>query len=394
MAPRSLTQKALSQKDVQRLLAAPDAQARIDTMTHVVRDLEAGELAETERALALEILQRFAADAVAAVREAVAWQINNSSLLTEDMAARLARDVDRVAFPILRHAENLREGLLLDILRERSPAKQLAIAGRKTVSPAVSDALVRTGNVIVITQLLRNRGAVIAEPTLHSVLDQYGTVATVNEAMAERPDLSAAVVEKLILYVSEEIRARLIRTHRLSPRLIGKLVERAREAATLLLLKPLTPGEADVELLARHLLVRNRLTAPLLFRALCAGEFALFDAGIAVRARLPLENARQLAWDGGPHALKGLFAKAGLSFTLMRLFRVVIGVAKSLDYKGGDEGRERFQTEAVATLFDTCANSEDREVDDLLLQLFDQTSADVIARAMEQAGIPFAPVGG
>lgn len=389
MAPRSLTQK-----DVQRLLAAPDAQARIDTMTNVVRDLESGELADAERTLALEILQRFAADTVTAVREAVAWQIHNSTLLTEDLAARLARDVDRVAFPILRHAEKLSEGLLLDILRERRPAKDLAIAGRPRITPAVSDALVRTGNVIVITQLLRNRGAVIPEPTLHDVLDRFGTVASVNEAVAARPDLSAAVVEKLILYVSEEIRARLIRTNRLNPQLIGKLVERAREAVTLLLLKPLTPAAVDVELLARHLLIRGRLSAPLLFRALCAGEFALFDAGIAVRANLPLENARQLAWDGGPHALKGLFAKAGLSFTLMKPFRVVIAVAKALEYRGGDAGRERFQTEAIATLFDACGNSDDREVDDLLLQLFDQTSAEVIERAMEQAGMPFSPLGG
>lgn len=374
-----MSQRSLSQKDVERLLAAPDAQARIDTMTHLVRDLEAGDLAEAERALAMDILQRFAADAVTAVREAVAWQIHNSSLLTEGLAEKLARDVDRVAFPILRHAEKLSEGLLLDILR-------------RSVPPAVSDALVRNGNVIVITELLRNRGAVIPEPSLHSVLDRWGGVATVNEAMAARPDLSAAVVEKLILFVSEEIRNRLIRSHRLNPRLIGVLVERAREAATLLLLKPLTPREADVELLARHLLIRGRLSAPLLFRALCAGEIALFDAGIAVRANLLLENARQLAWDGGPHALKGLFAKAGLSFTLLKPFRVAIAVAKALDYRGGDEGRERFQTEAIATLFDACGNSQDREIDDLLLQLFDQTSAEVIEKALEQAGMPFSPL--
>ncbi|CCC98349.1 protein of unknown function [Azospirillum baldaniorum] len=174
-----MSQRSLSQKDVERLLAAPDAQARIDTMTHLVRDLEAGDLAEAERALAMDILQRFAADAVTAVREAVAWQIHNSSLLTEGLAEKLARDVDRVAFPILRHAEKLSEGLLLDILRERRPAKELAIAGRRSVSPVVSDALVRNGNVIVITELLRNRGAVIPEPSLHSVLDRWGGVATV-----------------------------------------------------------------------------------------------------------------------------------------------------------------------------------------------------------------------
>lgn len=383
----------LSRQDVQRLLTEPDVQARIDTMTHLVGELESGSLGEGERTLALDVLNRFASDAVTRVREAVAWQIHNSTLLTGDLAGRLARDVDRVAFPILRHADTLSDGLLLEILGERRPAKQLAVAGRKTLSPAVSEALVRTGNVIVITELLRNRGAVIPEPSLHEVLDRYGAVAPVGEAMAERPDLTLAVVEKLIVFVSEEIRARLVRTHRLNPHLVARLIERAREAATVLLLKPLAPGQADVELLARQLLTRGRLTSALLFRALCAGEIALFVAGMAARAGLPPANARRLAWDGGPRGLKALFAKAGLSTNLIPPFRVAIAVAKALRYEGGDPGRERFQGEVIATLFDACAATEEREIDELLLHLFDQTSADVIDRAMAQAGMPFLPVG-
>ena len=76
----------------------------------------------------------------------------------------------------------------------------------------------------------------------------------------------------------------------------------------------------------------------------------------------------------------------------LKPFRVAIAVAKALDYRGGEEGRERFQTEAIATLFDACGNSQDREIDDLLLQLFNQTSAEVIEKAMAQAGMPFSPL--
>src|SRR3954470_9300582 len=138
---------ALSHSDVQRLLSDHSADARIQTMSKLVSDLEGDALAGPEREIATDILHRFAADAEAAVREAVSWQLHNSPLLTDALATRLARDIGRVAFPVLRHASRLSDEFLLQVIAERDAEKQLAIAGRQEVSPRLAEAIVETANI-------------------------------------------------------------------------------------------------------------------------------------------------------------------------------------------------------------------------------------------------------
>ena len=103
---------ALSHSDVHRLLSDHSADARIETMSKLVSSLESDALAGPEREIATDILHRFAADAEAAVREAVAWQLHNSPLLTDALATKLARDIGRVAFPVLRNAKRLSDEFL------------------------------------------------------------------------------------------------------------------------------------------------------------------------------------------------------------------------------------------------------------------------------------------
>jgi hypothetical protein len=85
-APR---RRRLSRADVERLLDRSSVETRVETMAVLVGELDGGTLEGNERRLALEILHCFAGDAEVAVREAVAWQIHNSPLLTPDLADRL-----------------------------------------------------------------------------------------------------------------------------------------------------------------------------------------------------------------------------------------------------------------------------------------------------------------
>ena len=259
-------------------------------MSKLVSHLESDALAGPEREIATDILHRFAADAEAAVREAVSWQLHNSPLLTDALATKLARDIGRVAFPVLRNVSRLSDDFLLQVIAERDAEKHLAIAGRWNVSPRLADAIVETANIKVIACLLGNGRARIADPTLHKALDRYGHLSVVNEPMAEREGLSLSVVEKLVAYVSEDIRSNLVERHHLSPVLVAELVKRGREAATMLLLKPLAGNLDDLELVVRHLDRDGRLTPSLMLRAICAGDIELFTTGLAVRAKVATEQ--------------------------------------------------------------------------------------------------------
>src|SRR5690349_17691629 len=235
----------LSAQDVARLLNDRSADVRIETMSKLVTELEGGTLEPSVRVLAVDLLHRFARDAELAVREAVAWQIYNSPLLSEDTAQRLARDIASVAFPILRHADGLDDALLLAIIGENDGDKHLAIAGRSRVSAAVSDALVETAGPEAVSCLLANEGAAITEHAMHKALDRYGAVEQVNRPLAARPGLPLTVVEKLVTYVSEEIRTSLVTRYHIPPGVVRELVTQGREAATVTLVEPIGGGAAD-----------------------------------------------------------------------------------------------------------------------------------------------------
>jgi hypothetical protein len=129
-----------------------------------------------------------------------------------------------------------------------------------------------------------------------------------------------------------------------------------------------------------------------MLRALCAGDIELFTIGLAVRARVVLDRARLLVWDDGRLGLRAIFEKARFPTVLLPPFRVAIEVVKETGYAGGDTGREGYQVAVLARVFEECGAIADRLVDDLLLQLFDQKSDEVIEAAMNQAGMPFHPI--
>jgi uncharacterized protein (DUF2336 family) len=361
----------LSEQDVKRLLVDRSPEARIETMSKVFADFDAGRFGEKEQDLVRQILHRLAIDAEMAVREAVAWQIYNSPLLNEELAKRLAHDVAEVAFPILRHASTLSDDFLVGVVQQRDAKKHMAIAARDEVSAAVSDAIVDTANVSAIERLMRNPGATVAEPTLQKTLDRFGAIEAISESMAGRDDLPVTVIEKLIHYVSEEIRDELAGRYELPDGLLGGLVEHGREAATLLLLKPMAGRFRDVELFVKHLHTNNRLTPSLLFRALCCGDIDMFVAGIAVRCGLSMANARLLVFDEGQLGLRAAFDRSKIPLSLLPPFRSAIAVVRETDYRGDEAHRAGFQKKCVARVFNDCGNGSDKDVEELLLQLFD-----------------------
>ncbi|MFV3130567.1 DUF2336 domain-containing protein [Niveispirillum sp. KHB5.9] len=374
---RPILRSRLNSSDVDRLLHQPGTRPRIDTMTKLVMEMEEGDLTDAEKRLALDILRAFAADAETEVRAAVAWQIHNSPILTGEMAEKLARDVAQVAVPILKYFDGLPEKLLLEVVAERDPQKQLAIAGRRTVSAAVSAALVETGNVVTVVHLLRNKGAAVREATLNRAAERFGQFRIVADSVAARPEVTMAVVERMIALVSEDVRQQLIRDHNIEPALAKRLAEGGREAATLRVLQPLLLSRDDAEMVAKHLYRQGRLTPQVLFRALCAGDLELFVAGMAARANITPQAAGILAWDDGILGLHCLMEAANIPGPLTAPFRTAQQVALETDYASGECTRERFQQAVLEVLFDKFADTAEREIDELLMQISDQPGIDI-----------------
>src|SRR3546814_7557251 len=68
-------------------------------------------------------------------------------------------------------------------------AQQVAIAQRPTVSAAVADALIDTGNETAVARLVANEGADLTEAALGRVITSYQGSEAVAESIARRPNL-------------------------------------------------------------------------------------------------------------------------------------------------------------------------------------------------------------
>jgi uncharacterized protein (DUF2336 family) len=330
----------LSEEDVRKLLSNPSGTTRAETAAKIANDFFRGEFGARERALAEEIFRLLLHDAEVRVREALAHNLKQSSLLPHDIALALARDVASVAVPVLQFSEILTEEDLLELIGGHDSVKQAAIARRTLVPERVSEALVETCDETVVRTLVENRGAAINESSLQMVLATLGDREAVQTAMVNRPKLPVTVVERLVAVVSEKLREQLLSKYDLPADLTSDLILQSRERATVVL--STETDEDGVERLVRQLLENRRLTPSIVLRALCMGDMRFFEAAMSELVGLPLVNVRQLIHDSGRLGLKALFDRSGLPQSFFPAVRAAIDVARETAYDGGENDRERY----------------------------------------------------
>ncbi|MCW9045188.1 MAG: DUF2336 domain-containing protein, partial [Alphaproteobacteria bacterium] len=242
---------------------------------------------------------------------------------------------------------------LAEIIKTQGETKQVAIAGRPTVSETISEALVNTGKASVVSTVVSNEGAEISDKSLNKAVDTLGEDKKVQSALLWRNKLPVSVAEKLVTKVSEKMQDQLLQRHKLSADIATDLILQSRERATVSLSAEY--DEADVQILVRHLKQNNRLTPSIILRALCMGDLRFFEASLAELAQIPLLNACALIHDPGKRGLERLWESAHLPKPQLIAAFAAIGAAAELEYDGEANDRERFSRrliEVVLTQYD------------------------------------------
>ena len=361
----------LSIADVQKLLEDPSADNRSQTAQKVASGFGDGALSKRERSIAEDIFKVMVRDVEVRVREALSVNLQNCAFLSHDIARSLAEDVDSVALPMLQFSTVLSDDDLVDIVAKHGPTKQKAVAKRETVSEVVSDALVDVGNAEVVSTLMSNKGAKIAEPTMEKALDKHGDSVKVSQTMALRPELPISVAERLVTMVSDSIRDHILKTHDLPVETVTDLIVQSREKATIGLLSEKSSAE-DARDLVVQLYQGGRLTPSIILRALCMGDIRFFEAAVAVLAKIPLITARQQIHDEGADGLKSILGKARVPQPLFPAFRAAIEVSHETDYDGLDNDRERFRRRMIERILTNFEDPKSRMGQDTIDYLFDK----------------------
>lgn len=342
----------LSQKDIERLINDNSDESRAEVAEKVANQVDAA-LTPEERNLANSILGVMVKDAAVMVRKALSEALSHSENVPHDIAVELARDVDDVALPMLVSSPVLSDADLIAIVRGGNAAKQVAIAGRASVSEDVASELVDSRNEKATQILVRNDGAKLSQQIFTSVLDIYGDNDQIKEAVAERPELPIDVSERLITMVSGRLKQYLIERHALSERQANILSDDTRERATVDLLEQATKA-LDIEKFVLHLKQNKRLTPSLIVRAICTGDVRFFETAMAVLAKVPVKNARLMIHDNGRLGLRAIFNRTGMPLVYFPIFRVAIDVLAETNYDGlaGDKNRfRRRMIERILTQF-------------------------------------------
>lgn len=356
----------LSKEDIERLAADPSAAARVATARKVAQTWKVGTLTESVRAEAEKLLRVLAKDAVATVRQALSDHLKDASLLPDGMAMLLARDIDAVALPLLVESRAFTDEDLIEIVASQSPEKQVAVASRAEVSDAVAVKLVEHGDARVAATLAGNEGAHMSDATVERLVDRHGKAVPVQEKLVARRRVPLRVLEKLYNLASERIREQLLERPDMTSEMATELAMHAREIATVG--SSLTSQEEDVARLAAHLHTTGRLDPGLVIRALCMGDLFLFEHGLAKRANVPVERARQLIYDpvGG---LKYVYERAYMPLDLYPAVRAALEVAQETSYDGGPSDRERYRRRMIERVLTKVEDADPGTADYLLARL-------------------------
>ena len=328
----------LTTLDVQSLQTDPSPDSRAVIAEKVALAFANEPLTEAEREIAVSIFNILAKDAETLVRQRLAECVKSNPDLPRDVAVKLAFDIVEVATPILRHSLVLTDDDLIAVIGKCSAAHSVACAQRPYLSPSVTSALVATNDEAVITTFLGNKNAQVSEPTYHLLVDNFGHVPRIVDAMSLRAALPFGVVERLITLVTDSVRERMIGEYGVTPNYVNTLMLHSREH--LLLETYLEGAEADeIEDFVRALNRDGLLTPTLILRAHLMGELVFVWSALAKLAKIPVGNATRLLMSPGYTAADQLYDRCGLPAEFKQAFHGVLDLIQRYHYTG--DRRER-----------------------------------------------------
>ena len=302
------------------------------------------------------------------MRRAMSVTLKNSPNLPRDVALRLAQDVESVAIPVIQNSPVFRNSDLVELVLNATEAKQVAVAGRNSLSALVTDAIAEHGCRDAVQTMSANNGAELSQRGYETTLDRFKTDAGVHEALISRDWIPPQIAEKMVSLVTGELFDQLVNTHELPPQLAIELASGAGERATLDLVEQ-AGYSSNLPRYVQQLSLNNRLTPSMVMRALCLGHMPFVEWSLAELSGIPHHKTWLLLHDAGALGLRKVFEYAGLPKGMFLPFQMAINVYHELDYDGLDRDRERFRKRMVERVLTQFQNIPKADLDYLLEKL-------------------------
>jgi uncharacterized protein (DUF2336 family) len=244
------------------------------------------------------------------VRRSLADALAASPSAPPAVVLALAADQPQIAAPVLALSPLLVDADLVDAVATGDGDVQVAIASRAGLPSPVAAAIAEVGTAESCLVLAENAEAEIAAFSVDRMLERFGHLAAIREALLAREDIAPATRLTLVAKVSETLVDFVAARQWLDVDHAQRIAREACEKATVTLAAE-TPS-TQLRPLIRHLRLSGQLTAGLILRALLSGNVVLFEEALAELTDMPVERVSNLVHDSGNAGLRALFDQAQL----------------------------------------------------------------------------------
>lgn len=272
------------------------------------------------RRQAIEDLARLlAGDVCEAVRQALSEELRVCPFLPEDIAEKIARDVDAVAVPFVESSPVLSEEFLADLVEDCSEHVRGAVAARPGLGEAVAIRIVERGAEYSVGRLLVNDRAEVSSEIGFRVCERFGENDGLLISLSRRPDLRLVVIDRLVEKLSQDVSDKLVADYGLAEDYAGYLRAQTHRRA----LQHTFGGASDSEIEAylKRLHRLGDLGPDMLLHFVETGELRFFRIALAVRAGIPEPNVARLLDEGGALGFDRLLEKGGIGEVVTKLIR-------------------------------------------------------------------------
>ena len=340
-----------------------EAAERAEATSALARAYLYSDLSPDDRAAAEGAMILLLDDPSPLVRFALADALGASADAPAAVVHALVNDQPDIAMLVLERSPLLLDSDLVDSVAVGGALMQSAIARREMLPRAVSAAIAEVGSAEACLTLIENVSADIAEFSLSRIVQRFGHLAAIREALLAWADLPAAIRHTLVVKLSETLADFVVACRWMEEGRAQRIAQEACEKATVIL-----AAEFDVSPLVGHLRETGQLTAGLVLRSLLSGNVDFFEQALAELADLPATRVSALLHDRRAAGFKAVYERAGLPSSVYPAFRAAIEAMHD-DGIAEPGGATRLKRRMVERVLTSCAGLPAGDVEPLMMLL-------------------------
>ena len=277
--------------------------------------------------------------------------LEKSPYIQLDLLFGLMASDKATAATVLQKFRAVNDAFLQKLIEKKKYLAQIAECA--TLSPDLMKQLVQQGDALVVQKLIANEELVLTDGVYDEILKKFAQNEMIQRALLTRHHVPMSVLENLLPFMGDDVKRYLLVRRDLPVQLVTSLVSQTREKSILTLSEKST--EDEVRMLVIHLESADRLTPDLILRSVCTGDMKFFEYALAIKAGIPIRNARILIYDSGDFGLERLYEESDLPPQMYPAVRLAVRTFSEMLKETEDGFHDHFTrrlVERLMVLFD------------------------------------------